>query len=78
MLLLLTKEKLPEYIVKCLQAAGYNELKTISNMDISENPGKIEDYIYIYIYIYIWIENLVVMLNTYLVLQYCPHHLNFH
>ena len=44
------KEKLPEYIVKCLQVAGYNELKTISNMDISENPGKIEDYIYIYIY----------------------------
>lgn len=35
--------------MKCLQAAGYDELKTISNMDISENPGnsisKVENYI---------------------------------
>ena len=46
---ILMKKKLPKYIVKCLQAAGYDEMNTISNVDISENPGnsisKIENYI---------------------------------
>ena len=46
---ILMKKKLPKYIVKCLQAAGYDEMNTISNMGISENPGnsisKIENYI---------------------------------
>ena len=47
--LILMKKKLPKYIVKCLQAAGYDELETISNMDISDCPGnsisKVENYI---------------------------------
>ena len=47
--LLLMKRRLPAYIVKCLQAAGYDEKETISRMDISENRGnsisKIEQYI---------------------------------
>ena len=43
------KKKLPEYIVKCFQAAGYDDMDTIAKMDTSENPGnsisKIEQYI---------------------------------
>ena len=47
--LLLMKRRLPPYIVKCFQAAGYDERETISRMDISESTGnsinKIELYI---------------------------------
>ena len=43
------KRRLPAYIVKCLEAAGYDELNTIAKMDITDNPGnsisKTEQYI---------------------------------
>ena len=43
------KQKLPEYVVKCLISAGYDEIKVLSTMDTSEKQGnsikKIESFI---------------------------------
>ena len=30
------KQKLPEYVVKCLISAGYDEIEVLSTMDTSE------------------------------------------
>ena len=37
--LLLMKQRLPEYVVNCFLAAGFDVPEVISAMDISENPG---------------------------------------
>lgn len=43
------KQKLPEYVVKCLISAGYDEIEVLSTMDTSEKQGnlieKIESFI---------------------------------
>ena len=43
------KQKLPEYVVKCLMSAGYDEIEVLSTMGTSEKQGnligKIESYI---------------------------------
>ena len=43
------KRKLPEYIVNCFIASGFDTLAIISEMDISSKPGnslqQIEEYI---------------------------------
>ena len=42
----LMKESLPEYVVNCFLAAGYDVTEVIAAMDVSENPGNsIENYI---------------------------------
>ncbi len=33
------KEKLPSYVVNCLQAAGFDVPEVIVDMDISQGPG---------------------------------------
>jgi len=62
------KKKLPEYIVKCFQAAGYDDMDTIAKMDTSENPGnsisKIEQYIK---------GSLVAIQNMFMIYR-CPSH----
>lgn len=35
----LTKERLPQYIVNCFLAAGFDVPDVITSMDISEQPG---------------------------------------
>jgi hypothetical protein len=35
----LMRERLPDYIVKCFLAAGFDVPEVISTMDISDNPG---------------------------------------
>ena len=35
----LMKDSLPEYVVNCFLAAGYDVTEVIAAMDISENPG---------------------------------------
>ena len=46
---LLMQERLPRYVVNCLQAAGYDELEVIASMDTNEGEAssisKIEKYI---------------------------------
>ena len=43
------KQKLPEYVVKCLISAGYDEIEVLPTMDTSEKQGnsieKIESFI---------------------------------
>ena len=43
------KEKLPSYVVNCLQAAGFDVPEVIVDMDISQGPGNsitvIEEFI---------------------------------
>ena len=43
------KQKLPEYVVKCLMSAGYDEIEVLSTMGTSEKQGnlieKIESFI---------------------------------
>ena len=45
----LMQRKLPEYVVNCLVAAGYDTLDVIAEMDVSYDPGNsiqvIEDFI---------------------------------
>ena len=45
----LMKATLPEYVVNCFLAAGYDEFEVITSMDVSSNPGNsielIEKYI---------------------------------
>ena len=45
----LMKQKLPEYVVKCLMSAGYDEIEVLSTMNTSEKQGnsieKIENFI---------------------------------
>ena len=45
----LMKDSLPEYVVNCFLAAGYDVTEVIAAMDVSENPGNsiesIENYI---------------------------------
>lgn len=45
----LMKQKLPDYVVKCLLSAGYDEIEVLSTMDTSEKQGnsieKIESFI---------------------------------
>ncbi len=35
----LMKEKLPSYVAKCLEVAGYDDAETIADMDVREGPG---------------------------------------
>ena len=35
----LMKDSLPEYVVNCFLAAGYDVTDVIAAMDVSENPG---------------------------------------
>ena len=47
--LYLMKSKLPQYVVNCFISAGFDTLKVISHMDVSNNAGNsieaIEEYI---------------------------------
>ena len=38
---LLMKQKLPEYVVKCLMSAGYDEIEVVSTMGTSEKLKEI-------------------------------------
>ena len=46
-MIILMKKRLPDYIVKCLLAAGYDELDVICDMNTAETPqnciGKVEN-----------------------------------
>jgi len=47
--IILMKKRLPDYIVKCLLAAEYDELDVICDMNTAETPqnciGKIEKFV---------------------------------
>ena len=48
-MIILMKKRLPDYIVKCLLAAGYDELDVICDMNTVETPqnciGKVEKFV---------------------------------
>ena len=48
-MIILMKKRLPDYIVKCLLAAGYDELDVICDMNTAETPqnciGKVEKFV---------------------------------
>lgn len=68
----LLKERLPDYIVQCFLASGYDEPTVIADMDVTDNPGNsitdIETYM----------GTSLLMISNTIIMDIFHCHLNFH